>query len=63
MTLQRFKSRYRKHADSVSPTLGSKSWLVWWLTGYMPSFILETAMMRMFGLSKLRPADARKKLE
>lgn len=42
---------------------GSKSWLVWWLTGYMPSFILETAMMRMFGLSKLRPEDARPKLE
>ncbi|KAM0717706.1 hypothetical protein Q7P37_007558 [Cladosporium fusiforme] len=42
---------------------GSKSWLVWWLTGYMPSFVLETAMMRMFGLNKLRAADARKKLE
>jgi len=63
---------------------GSKSWLVWWLTGYMPRFFLvslwrnrpaspllrttltfnsqETAMMRMFGLNKLSPADARRKL-
>lgn len=43
-------------------TTGSKSWLVWWLTGFMPKFVIETAMTRMFGLYKLRPADARQKL-
>ncbi|KAL1587899.1 hypothetical protein WHR41_03387 [Cladosporium halotolerans] len=41
---------------------GAKSWLVWWVTGFMPKVFIETAMMRMFGLTKLRAINEKKKL-
>lgn len=33
---------------------GGKSWLVWWITSFLPRWVLDVAMSRMFHLWKLK---------